>query len=82
MKVVRLLALGIGRLYTHEIILVHIFLRASGDSMVIVRPEGLYKLKIPMATSGIEPTTFRLIAQYLNQLHYGVTLFFNTFKYF
>ena len=41
----------------------------------MVRPEGLCQRKVPMTPSGIEPATFRLVARYLNQLHYGVPLY-------
>jgi hypothetical protein len=37
-----------------------------------MRLEGLGQLKNPMTSSGIEPVTFRLVAQCLNQLRYGV----------
>jgi hypothetical protein len=33
--------------------------------------EGLGQLKNPMTSSGIEPTTFRLVEQYLNQPIFG-----------
>ena len=34
-----------------------------------MRPEGVKPIKIPVNTSGIEPATFRLVAQFLKQLH-------------
>jgi hypothetical protein len=40
--------------------------------MTIVGLERLGKLKNPMPSSGIEPATFRLVAQCLNQLCYRV----------
>ena len=38
-----------------------------------MRPEWLRQWKLPVKPSGIEPATFRLVAQCLNKLRYRVS---------
>ena len=68
--VVRLSALGTGRLYTQEMLLVLISVRGWVDPRAIVRSVGFCQWKIPMTPSG----TFRFVVKHLNHWATAVAL--------
>jgi hypothetical protein len=49
-----------------------IFIGGRVDPRIIMRPERLCQWKIPVTPSGIEPATFWLVEQWLNQLRHRV----------
>jgi hypothetical protein len=70
---VRLSALSAGLPLPRGRFVVLISVRGCVDLRATVRLKGLGQLNISMTSPGIEPATFRFVAQCLNQLRYRVT---------
>jgi len=67
----RLSALRTDRLHQQGTFLALMSVRGCVKPSAIVRQEGIIQRTIKMTTSGIEPATFRLVAQCLNQLRHS-----------
>jgi hypothetical protein len=66
--VVKLSVQGTNRVFLYEMFLVFISGRVCVDAKAILRPTGFCTWKIPVIPPEIEPATFRLLVQCLNQL--------------
>jgi len=60
--------------HAQEVFLLLIFVRSWVDPKAAVRHEGLSQWNIPVTPSEIEPLTFGLVAQWLNQLRHSTVI--------